>query len=149
MGPLRKARPRPARSSRSGTPEFCSEPRGAAVVVIGASVPLAVPRLLEHRRQPPRLGAAALGEGIVAARRAEGREVEEHGMEEEAEPDALAPSFAAHEVHAVVPIAGAHQRQAVLARRQAAVERAPAVLEERGALGGDARLRIGLQLARR
>ncbi|MEI6720815.1 MAG: hypothetical protein WCO67_08625, partial [Betaproteobacteria bacterium] len=39
--------------------------------------------------------------------------------EEEAEPDALAAACGAHQVHAVVPVAGSHQGQAMGAEPQA------------------------------
>ena len=55
-------------------------------------------------------------------------------MEEEAEPDALAAALAPDPVHAVVPVARAHQRQAVRALGQRAVERAAAMLVQAGAL---------------
>ena len=43
----------------------------------------------------------------------------QHVIEEEAEPDAFALALRADQVHAVVPVAGAHQRQAVRAEAQA------------------------------
>src|SRR5207237_8582649 len=50
---------------------------------------------------------------------------------EEGEPDALAATFLPHQIHAVVPIAGAHQRQTVFAKFQTMLDRAYAVLVER------------------
>ena len=70
-------------------------------------------------------------------------------MQEEPEPDALAAALPAHAVHPVVPVAAADQRQPVRAGRQAPVDRAHAVLEERGPLRGHARLAVGLLLVRR
>ena len=43
----------------------------------------------------------------------------EHVVQEKAQPDAFAPALLAHQVHAVVPVAGADERQAVLAESQA------------------------------
>ena len=59
--------------------------------------------------------------------------------QEERQPDALALAVLADEVHAVVPVAAAHQRQAVLAEAQAVVDRADAVLVERADVVGDLR----------
>ena len=69
-------------------------------------------------------------------------------MEEEAQPGALAAALPAHAVHPVVPVSAAEERQPVRAGGQALVDRAQAVLEERAALGGDARLDVGLLLVR-
>ena len=65
-------------------------------------------------------------------------------MQEEAEPGALAAPCRADAVHAVVPVAGADERQAVRAGGDALVDRPDAVLEERAVLGGHARLAVGL-----
>ena len=51
-------------------------------------------------------------------------------MEEEPEPRALAAAGLAHAIHAVVPVAAAEERQAVRADRDAAIDRADAVLED-------------------
>ena len=48
----------------------------------------------------------------------------QHVVQEEAEPDAFALPLLADAVHAVVPVAGAHQRQAVLAEQSAAASSA-------------------------
>ena len=53
-------------------------------------------------------------------------------MQEPAEPHALAAAVLADAVHAVVPVAGADQRQAMLAHLERALEAAAAVLEESG-----------------
>src|SRR5262249_18371338 len=50
--------------------------------------------------------------------------------QEPAEPDALALAALAHPVHAVIPVAGAHQRQAMRPRLQARIERKCAVVEQ-------------------
>ena len=56
---------------------------------------------------------------VVAVPFGQRAEAAEDLAQEEAEPDALAPPFRADEVHAVVPVAGADQRQAVFAEAQA------------------------------
>ena len=71
-------------------------------------------------------------------------------MQEPAEPDALAPAALADPVHAVVPVAGADQRQAVRAgQSRLLVEAARAVLEERRRLVGRPRLEERVVLAGR
>src|SRR5437879_43881 len=67
-------------------------------------------------------------------------------VREPPEPDALPLPFGAHEVHSVVPVPGPHQRETVAPDRQAAVERAGAVLEQRAPLSGHAWLEIRLGL---
>ena len=68
-------------------------------------------------------------------------------MQEPAEPDALALALLADAVHAVVPVAGTEEREPVHADREALVERARAVLEERRLLVGDHRLEEGVVFA--
>ena len=69
--------------------------------------------------------------GIVAARLGERYERAQGDVQEPTQPDALAPPLMAHTVHAVVPVAGADQRQPVHTDREAAVERRGAVVEQR------------------
>jgi len=68
-------------------------------------------------------------------------------VQEPAEPHALAFACLADPVHPVVPIAGTHQRQAVLADAEARVERERAVLEQRSAFVRDCRLEVRVVLA--
>ena len=56
----------------------------------------------------------------------------EHVVKEKGEPDTFAAAFFSHQVHPVIPIAGAHQGQAVLAEFQSVLDRAHAMLVERG-----------------
>ena len=84
------------------------------------------------RRQAAGLAAVALGPGLVPAGLAQRRELEEDAVEEEAQPRALPAPFPSHAVHAVVPVAAAHEGKAVGARGQPLVDGAQAVLEERG-----------------
>src|SRR3546814_5299047 len=59
-------------------------------------------------------------------------EAVEHVVQEEPEPDALAAAALPHPVHAVVPVAGADQRQAASAEPvQRTLQPAPAVLVQR------------------
>jgi len=68
-------------------------------------------------------------------------------MDEPAQPDAFAAARFAHHVHAVVPVAGAHQRQAVRAGGKAEIEAACAMFEQRGGLVGLAGLEVEVMLA--
>ena len=68
----------------------------------------------------------ALRAVVVAALPRQRREVGDHAAQEPAQPDRLAAAFDADAVHAVVPVAAAHQRQAVRAHAQAAVDGARA-----------------------
>ena len=90
----------------------------------------------------PRAGALpvfpALGVG------GEGLEI---GEQEPAQPDALALAGRSHAVHPVVPVPGAHERQAVAADREAAVERARAVFVQRGLQRRDLRLEVSIRLS--
>src|SRR3989337_1157375 len=92
--------------------------------------------------QPP-FGARMLVAGF-RQRRERGK----RRMQEPAEPDALAPAPLADPVHAVVPVARADQRQAVLAAGETLIEPARAVLEERRALFREHGLEVGVVLAR-
>src|SRR5437016_5398960 len=94
---------------------------GRAVVVVAAAVPLAVPRLLERAGEARSLAGIACGVDAVASELAQGGELAQDGVEEEAEPRALAASLPSDVVHAVVPIAAAHQRKAVLTDGQTLV----------------------------
>jgi hypothetical protein len=99
-----------------------------------AQVPFAVPLLIERRAQARGFGAVASGAAFVVLGVADRRELGEHGVEEEAEPRALAAARGADAVEAVVPVAAANERKAVRARRDAALDRAHAVLVDRAGL---------------
>ena len=114
-------------------------PERRPVVEIRAAVPVAVPGELEHAGEPPRLVPIARRQIAAFAPLAERRELVQHDDEEPAEPHAFAAAAVADAVHAVVPVAGADERQPVRAVVHRAVDGADAVLEERRALGGHAR----------
>ncbi len=77
--------------------------------------------------------------GGVAAAAGKLGELRQHVVQEEREPDAFALAVLADQVHAVVPVAAAHQRQAVGAETQAVVDRADAMLVERADVVGNLR----------
>ncbi len=62
------------------------------------------------------------------------RELPDHRDEEPCHPHALALAVLADPIHAIVPVTGAEQRQAVRAHRQAGVDRPCAMLEQRARL---------------
>ena len=118
-----------------------STPRGRAqrraVVEIGAAVPLAVPARWPRRtrracRAPRCRSARTRRRGAACA---SFDELAQHLAEEERHPDALALAVLADQVHAVVPVAAAHQRQAVRAQPQAVLDGQRRVLVQRGACG--------------
>ena len=76
----------------------------------------------------PVAGVEAEGPGGVAAPAGQFDELRQHLVEEEPEPDALALAVLADQVHAVIPVAAADQRQAVSPEAQAVVQSAKAVV---------------------
>ena len=104
--------------------------------------------LFEALAQPLRLTLAALDEWLIAAQARHLGKAHQHLVEEEAEPDALAPALVSNPVHAVVPVAGAHQRQAMLAEPQAVHDGAHAmVVEARRLLRLAGQIVVGVVLA--
>src|SRR5437870_1383162 len=119
-----------------------------AVVEVGAPVPVAVPGLpLERRLEGGHVPAPGVGALVLAAQLGKASELPEGGVQEPAEPDALAHARLPDAVHAVVPVAGAHEGKPVAPDEQAAVERPSAVLEEGGPLARQAGLEVRLPLA--
>ena len=119
-----------------------------AVVEVAAPIPLAVPGELQHRTEACDLSSIVLGAPDVTARRAQIGEAPEHVAEEEPEPHALAAAVASDPVHAVVPIAAPHERQAVRPGRDRVVDRPHAMLEERRRRGRAPRKLVRLRLLR-
>jgi hypothetical protein len=90
-----------------------------AVVEIGAAIPLAIPCiLLDVGGDAARLFAALGGKGGVMPQLGHFGKALQHFAQEEGQPHALALAMLAHLVHAVVPVAGTDQRQAVLPQRK-------------------------------
>ena len=87
----------------------------AAVVGKIERIMIAAPGGLQRRPQGLARLLAAFGEGLVALQPRQRNEAAQHVEEEEAHPDAGSRALAAEHVDAVVPIAGAQQRQAVRA----------------------------------
>ncbi len=122
---------------------------GRPIIEVRAPIPVAVPGLMERRLERVHITLPLLGALPFPAGAGQRRPLGKDRMQEPPEPDALPFPLGAHFVHPVVPIPGAHQRQAVRADRQAPIERARAVLEERALLVGDAWLEVRLVLGGR
>src|SRR6185312_5843498 len=95
-----------------------------AVVVIAAPVPRAIPCLRQRLAQGVGMVAPAAGTFAIAALLGDRCQRGDGGQEEPAQPAAFTAAGGAHGVHAVVPVAGADQRQAMRADGEAAVDRA-------------------------
>ena len=121
-----------------------------AVVEVGAAIPFAVPAVLfDVAAQPAGFDRVLVGGSGVAALPGELGELREHVVQEEASQTLSPLPCCADQVHAVVPVAAAHQRQAVRAEAQAVVDRADAMLVERADVVGDVRqVVVGIFLRR-
>src|SRR5204863_2588628 len=101
-----------------------------AVVEVGAAVPVAIPRLLEHRRHSLALSGPTDCARRVPARSHQRGEIVKDLRQEPAEPDALAAALVSDTVHAVVPVPGADQGKAMRADGEPTLDGADAVLVE-------------------
>ena len=119
-----------------------------SIVEISAAIPVAVPGLaLEGVLQGGGVltpGRRALG--VVMLIRQIG-ECYQRRIQEPAEPDALPLAAGADAVQTVVPVAGAHQRQAVRASCETLVERQRAMVEQTGFGAGHRRQEERIALA--
>jgi hypothetical protein len=94
--------------------------------------------LLDIPAKPCRFLPATFDESRIAMQLCNVRELHEHVMEEKPQPNAFAFTLRAHFVHAVVPVPGAHERQAVSAKTQAPLYCPHAMLVERRSFVGPA-----------
>ena len=109
---------------------------GVARVVVRAQIPAAIPgALFEH-------AVELFGKREQLAFAREAAKAARHHGKELREPHAFAAAARADPVHAVVPIAAAHQNQAVFARQARAANGAQAVFLQRFFLFGNLRLAI-------
>ena len=120
-----------------------------AVVEIAAAIPVAVPDLASRARACSAVACVSHRAARVFPSRAfaNGAKTVERRVQEPGEPDALAAPRLADAVHAVVPVAGADQRQAVFADGEALIQRARAVFEERRAFVRDRWLEVRIVIA--
>ena len=85
-----------------------------AIVKVSATIPFAIPAMfLDSPREPGSLIHTTCGESFVAIEVRNLCELHKHFTKEKAQPDAFTFAVFADHVHAVVPIAGSDQRQAV------------------------------------
>ena len=70
--------------------------------------------LLDILAQLSRFALATFSEGQVTTQACHLRELHEHVIQEKSQPDAFASALFADHVHAVVPVTGADEREAVL-----------------------------------
>src|SRR4029453_4157815 len=107
----------------------------SSVVEIRSAVPRAIP-CVRLQSDPQLLGSlpATIGiVGLVAPLR-QFCECLQHADEEPSVPNPLALSVGANLIHAVVPVAGAHERQSVGTQPIAVLQRANTVLVDRATL---------------
>ena len=119
-----------------------------AIVKIAAPVPIAVPTLpfergFERRRMSKPIRAA----GAVPASTRNRNPFHEGRVQDPREPHTLALAALADAIHAVIPVARAHQWQPMFADRQTLIERPRTVLIERGALFSNIGQEVGVVLA--
>ena len=130
------------RHARQHGPSLCDEidacllvvlrPERLAVVEEGARVPATVPgRALQCSPPAQRRVRPAFGAQDIAALACDGREVGHQPAKKPGQPHRFATPFDADAVHAVVPVAAAHQRQAVCAHAQTVVDGPRRVLVDR------------------
>ncbi len=80
------------------------------------------------------LGYATRRERLIVAQACDGHEVNQHVVQKERQPHTLALAGVTHQVHAVVPVPAAHERQAVGSETQAVLDGAHAMLVQRAHL---------------
>ncbi len=108
---------------------------GSAIVEEGSTVPVAVPTVaLERPPERLHMGSPAIRTRTLTARLRDRGKGSQDGVQEPAQPDALAPAHIAHPVHAVVPVAGPDERQPVRTDDEASVNSRHAVVEKRSRL---------------
>ena len=73
--------------------------------------------------EAPGFCQAAFGKGGVLAGLRQRGKLHQDIKQEEGQPDTLPASVLAHKVHAIIPVAASHQRQAVLTKFQAMFNR--------------------------
>ena len=97
--------------------------QGGAVIEPGPPIPGSIPGMsFDVAAQQRRLLGAEVGKsGLIAPPRQTGKKLQVL-VQEPRQPNALALAVAADQIHAVIPVAAAHQRQLMLAKTQAVVD---------------------------
>ena len=111
-----------------------------AIVEVSAAIPFTVPAVcFDVASQPTGLDGVFFNDRRVATLAGKAHELRQHIVEEKGEPDAFASAVLTDEVHAVIPVAAAHQGQAVAAETQPVVDRAQAMFVEGANVVGNVR----------
>ena len=107
------------------------------VVEVRAPVPFTVPSvLLDILSKLRRFVQATFREQGAATHMCDIREPQEHFVKKETQPDAFAFAVFTHEVHAVVPVTGAHERKTMFTKSKSTQDGAHTmIVERRGGLG--------------
>src|SRR5947209_5077599 len=109
--------------------------QGRSIIEIRPAIPLAIPPMLLHGApQALRLVAIVSGTFCFAARLRESGEVRQDRQQKPTVPNALALSGTTHAIHAVIPIAGAHERQSMRSEAESVLQCPHAVLIQAGRL---------------
>jgi hypothetical protein len=117
-----------------------ADPQRRAVIEVRAPIPFAVPTVQVEIAAQLRLRlVASLRERGIAPCACELGELPQDRAKEEPQPHAFARALDADEVHAVVPVARAHERQATRPEAQAMDDRTHAMLVEARRLARAAR----------
>jgi len=112
-------------------------------VEITAQIPLTVPRMVvEVLLQQRRLLAAQGGDSDVLALFCQCAITLQNVVEEKAQPDTFPAPAQPHQIHAVIPVSRAHQRQSVLTHFQTMLQRTHTVLPETFLRCADLRLLV-------
>jgi len=88
--------------------------------------------LLDIPAQITRFSPTAFGEGQITMQVCYFNETHEHFIEEKCEPDAFAFAVFPHHVHAVIPVTGADERQAMFPKSEAPQDSSDAVIVKAG-----------------
>ena len=148
IGRRPRSRPRIGRWNRCGIPRWSPSPAACRRRSSrGDTTRRPSPRGRARARSASACAVQAAARAVSPRAAAIGTNARQGGVQEPAQPDALALARLADAVHAVVPVAGADQRQAVRAGGEAEVEAARAMLEQRRRLVGLVGLEVEIVLA--
>ena len=128
----RKHRPR-LRNRIDATFPVPRRPKRRAVVIECTQIPASIPGVLLQRQRQLRSPLPIRRRLLpIAAPHADACKARQRTVQKPAQPDTLPASFPAHAVHPVIPVAAAHQRQAVRTARCPTLNRTSAMLKEAG-----------------
>ena len=116
-----------------------------AIVKVCALEPLPIPRATIER-QPPTMQSGFPAQCAIklTTRMAPRNKFAHYPTQKPAQPDRFTAPFYANAIHAIVPIATAHQRQTMNANTQTAINGACRVFVDRRTLGADRGHKVGI-----